>query len=235
MFLNVSKAYDRALDLDKNRFLARFRSGAVLRFIGSSEAALQQLQKANLIKPNFVPVLNELVLAGLNHAAHQVSLGLVQAARVTLTEARKAAQHLCTLNIFKPLVDVDLSLALLVNFDKAQWTSLLSEARDAAKRSIGSEAERALDVAVCEYFLQQGDVKAVVELLNSALHLSVAKTTAFNTLLTAAAVFSAAKLDSSAHMCLIEASKLDDRSSKPLLALAQLYMKSGHFGFAQRA
>lgn len=225
----------------------------MLRFTGSSEAAILQLKKADAIRPNFVwrrkmvccfflvkenasdqvPVLNELVLASLNHATHQQSLGLVQAARLTLSSAREYAKRLAERGIHKPLVDVDLSLALLVGFDKGQQIELLSEARASASLE-QSAAERDLDAAVCDFYLG-ADVKNAVDLLNSALHASCARSTAFNALLSAAAVFSKAKLDSSAHTCLVEATKLDDRSSKPLLALASLYMKAGRFDLAQKA
>jgi hypothetical protein len=178
--------------------------------------------------------LNELVLAGLHHSAHLVSLGLVQAARLCLGDSRDVALRLSSSwRIYKPLVDVNLALASLLSCGANQKTSLLEEAREAALKIV-SEAEQHLDVAVCEFRLDKS-LESIVEHLNAALHASRARSTVFNTLMTAAAVFGKANIASSAHKCLLEASKIDDRSARPLLGLAALYIKGGRFALAQRA
>ena len=113
--------------------------------------------------------------------------------------------------------------------DEKQKTALLREALECVT---GSSPADCLDKAVVTFLLGE---PVPEELLTAASNCTDSKTVSFNGLLTSAAVLAAESLACQAHRCLIEASRIDDRSARPLLALAALYMKGGRQALAQRA
>ncbi len=233
-FMASLQAYDRATAIDSGRFLAHFRAGSVLRAIGRAEEALVRLRLADAVRPDNVPVLHEMVLAGLSQAAQLSRLGLVQAARNALVEARTVALRLAGSHaIQKPVVDVDVALARLVLFDAGQKETLLQEALSAVARMEDSAA-KSLDWAACKFMLS-GSNQEVLQKLDNAMQASTQRSVTFNALLSAGAILASSNRMALAHKCFIEASKLDDRSARPLLALAALYMTGGRPALAQRA
>lgn len=234
-YMAALQAYDRAVALDAKRFYPHYRAGSVLNFIGASAEALGRLMKADSLRPRFVPILVETVQAYLSFSDKERRRGMVEAARSLLEKGMVVAEELSQKHdIHKPLVDVAFALARLTHYVPEVQRRYAQLAKDTATKLPESSA-RSLDLAVCEWLLNPRNIDDISRLLQHALLSGSVRSDVFNSLLSAGSILCQNNKMALAHRLLLEAVKMDDRSSKPLLYVAMVYIFGGRFALAQRA
>ena len=227
-FMASLQAYGKATELAPDRWLSYYRAGSVLRVLGASEEALEELAKAETRRPEFVPIVQECVRAGLDAAEQLERLGMVTSAQGRLETACKDAERLAELGGgYKGLVDVWLAKARLDRYDGAKREVAGRKALELVNL-LPEGKGRELDKAVAAWWARS-DPQVIAESVRSCLQGPTLLR--HGAMLTVGSVMPAAV----AHRVFGKVASEEERDPRPLLALASLYMRGERPGMAQRA
>lgn len=220
-FASIS-AYNQSIEHNGGRYYPFYRSGSVMRELGTPAEALARLERAYALRPDSVPVQHEMVLSRIALAERFARSGLPHRGSEELVLALPMAQSVAQRTQHsKPVVDVALLAVKLLFSEHAARESLVALSVQASLASTSSP----LDRAVCAFHAGAPD---------ALQHLARAPAT-YENLLGAGVILLRQRQLAAAHRCFVDAAALDPRSSKPLLLLGVLYIVGGRPALAQRA